>query len=29
MKLNGKRVEFKDSRTPVKVVLHFRRILQW
>ena len=27
--LEGKRVPFKDSKTPSKVVLHFRKNYQW
>ena len=26
---SGKRVAFKDSKTPAKVVLHFRSVLRW
>ena len=27
--LEGKRVNFRDSKTPIKVVLHFRKNYQW
>ena len=27
--LEGKRITFKDSKTPIKVVLHFRKNYQW
>ena len=29
LKLDGKRVGFKDSKTPAKVVLHIRKNYQW
>jgi len=29
LQLTGKRVEFKGSKTPTKIVLHFRRVSAW
>jgi len=29
LQLTGKRVEFKSSKTPTKIVLHFRRVTAW
>jgi len=29
LKITGSRVEFKSSKTPAKVVLHFRRVSAW